>query len=313
MDVAVIGAGWLGGIHSDAVVAAGDRVVVVVDPDRERGEALARRHGATAYREVADALERSFDAAIITTPSSSHLDDTIAMLSAGREVLVEKPHRLPDQDATELLAVHAQQPGVRCVVGMSVRHKSGMQELIESVRSGELGDILAWQDRTLYRLLPDSLAPWYFSRKASGGGITITNGVHVIDRILWGLEDVRDWTSSVGRVFPDHECEDVAAIGARSGAGALVSALLAWSDWEPPSSEVLVVGTRGTARVSSGDGWSIATAKGSRSGPVEPWERRFDRQWASFRERRTGVGEVPSVTTLEPVMEILAGMSRCSE
>jgi len=312
MDVAVIGAGWLGGVHAAAVSAAGDRVVAVVDPDRDRAAELAGRHGAVVYPSTEAALERDFDAAVITTPSAGHVGDATTVLRAGREVLVEKPHRLPGQDATELLALLDRAPDVRCVVGMSVRHKAGMQELIEAVRSGELGDIIAWQDRTLYRLAPDALAPWYFRRAVSGGGISVTNGVHVVDRILWGLGDVGDWTASVGRVFPDHECEDIASIAARGAEGTLVSALLVWSDWELPSSEVLVVGTRGTARVSSGDGWSVVTARGQRSGPVEPWERRFDRQWTAFRERRTGIGEVPSVTTLEPVMDVIAGVTRCT-
>lgn len=310
MDVAIVGAGWLGGVHAAAVVAAGDRIVAVVDPDRSRADALASRYGAATHPSVDHALAQDFDAAVVASPSVQHLADAVSLLRAGRDALVEKPHRLPDQDPTELLGLLAGARGVRCTVGMSVRHKEGMREVVESVRGGELGEVLSWQDRTLYRLTADALAPWYFERAVSGGGITVTNGVHVVDRIRWALGDVTDWTSRSGRVFAGHECEDIALLTATGPDGADVSALMVWSDWEQPSSEILVTGTRGTARSSSHHGWSIATTAGTRSGPPEPWERRFDRQWVAFRERLTGLGEVPSVMVLEPVLEVLATTTR---
>lgn len=304
IDVAVVGAGWLGGVHARTAVAAGDRVVAVVDTDRSRAEGLARDHDARAFTSIADALSVDFDAAIVSTPSVAHLQALVQLVEDRRHVLVEKPHRTPEQDPARLLQLLAADPGVRCQVGMSLRFIGGAAEVHAAVREGVLGEILGWHDRALYRL-EGGLAPWYFDHAIAGGGVALTNGVHCIDRALWCLGTLDQWEMRRSRVFADHDDEDLAALSARSGS-AMVNILLMWADWDLPPSELLVVGTRGTARIHDRDGWSIRTATSEWRGESEPVEQRFVRQWASFREGlRGGVGG-PVVADVEPAIHVLS-------
>jgi predicted dehydrogenase len=309
IDVAIVGAGWLGGVHARTAVAAGDRVVAVVDEDRDRAEALAAEHGALPVPCLEEALDLAFDAAIVATPTAAHLDAVTALVQARRHVLVEKPHRTPEQDPTALLAALAGAPGVRCTVGMSLRHVAGAQEIHHAIREGLLGEILAWEDRALYRL-SDGLAPWYFDHAISGGGVSLTNGVHCIDRASWCLGPLKDWRLRRSRVFADHDDEDLAMMTAWGAAGGSprVSILLMWADWDVPPSELLVVGTHGTARIHDREGWSIRTAGSVRQGPSEPVEQRFVRQWAAFRDGLAGGPGGPDVAEVEPVIEVLEGL-----
>ena len=310
MDIVIVGAGWMGGVHAEAARRAGDRVVGVVDPDGDRAAALATEAGARVWPDLEAALgEGGFDAAVVTTPSRSHLDDATRLVEAGTHVLVEKPHRLPDQDATPLREALAARPEVRLQVGMSNRFKSGIRETVEAVADGGLGEVVAWQDRTLYQLEQDSLSPWYFNSRVSGGGVSVTNGVHAIDRVRWCLGEVTGWQMRAHRVFPEHEGEDLAHITATTPAGADISLLLVWSDWELPPSELLVVGSRGTAVVRSGTGWSVTTADRSLTGEEESPAARFDRQWRAFQRHVLEGEPVASFAEVDPVLDVIAGLA----
>lgn len=310
MDVAIVGAGWLGGVHARTATAAGDRVVAVVDADRDRATALAAEHGARSASSLDEALEIPFDAAVVATPTAAHLDAVTALVQDRRHVLVEKPHRTPEQDPTALLAALAAAPDIRCQVGMSLRYVGGAQEIHSAVREGLLGEILSWEDRALYRLA-GGLAPWYFDHAISGGGVSLTNGVHCIDRATWCLGPLEDWASRTSRVFDGHDDEDLALITAWGvGRGApRVTILLMWADWDVPPSELLVTGTRGTARIHDGEGWSIRTPGIDRAGPTEPVEERFVRQWAAFQAGLDGRFGGPDVAELEPTLKVLERLS----
>lgn len=306
MDVVIVGAGWLGGVHADAALHQGDRVVAVIDTDERRRETFAERYVAAGYASVADALDHPFDAAIIATPNTAHLAPAAQLVAAGKHVLIEKPHRTPGQDPTPLVAAVQSNPQVVCQIGMSLRFVAGAREVRDAVVAGELGEILTYQDRTMYQLTPEGLSPWYFDHAFSGGGVSVTNGVHAVDRACWILGDLDDWSMRSARVFADHDDEDLAVITARRPSDAAqVTLLLAWADWPVSPSELLIVGTRGQARIHEHDGWSVDSPSGSRSGPNDPLAGRFDHQWAWFRQAVQGGQGGPQLGELEPVLDVL--------
>ena len=88
-----------------------------------------------------------------------------------------------------------------------------------------------------------------------------------------------------------------------------VTILLMWADWDVPPSELLVTGTRGTARIHDGEGWSIRTPGINRAGPTEPVEERFVRQWAAFQAGLDGRFGGPDVAELEPTLKVLERLS----
>lgn len=87
----VLGAGAFGRIHArkyseDARVT----FVGVHDPDDERATELANTHGAESFASL-DALLAAVDIVTIASPPSFHGKAALAVLNAGKHVLIEKP------------------------------------------------------------------------------------------------------------------------------------------------------------------------------------------------------------------------------
>jgi predicted dehydrogenase len=86
--IAIVGAGRIAHVHTDAYLAMPDvAVVAVADPDGERAELLARRADADALKDYAALLSRDdIEAIDVCTPTVFHEEITIAALKAGKHV-----------------------------------------------------------------------------------------------------------------------------------------------------------------------------------------------------------------------------------
>src|SRR5665647_3517264 len=86
-----------------AATTFGDRISSVVDGNRERGAAAAAQYGSVAFESLSDALAAGTpDVVVIATPSTQHQSQAIEALASGADVLVEKPHRVPEDDSAIL-------------------------------------------------------------------------------------------------------------------------------------------------------------------------------------------------------------------
>lgn len=304
LRVLVVGAGEMGREHAAAVQAAGDHVVAIADENPERARELAGRSGATAYPSLEHALVAEqldalpLDTVVIATPSTQHLTQSLTALRAGLDVLVEKPHRVPGEDAS---AVRAALTGRHYAVGMTTRHWPGVEALVDAARSGSLGEILSWVDRIHFRLADDALPGWYFDAKAAGGGVALTNGVHALDRARAALGDLELDLARLTRVFAGHGTEDSAELRLRTRTGAPVDLSLLWAPYEPVATGIAVAGTTGAARVRMDGSWSVVTADGHADGPPVDAGEPFARQWEAFRSRWPGFG----LDELEPTLELV--------
>ncbi|HLH02820.1 MAG TPA: Gfo/Idh/MocA family oxidoreductase [Bryobacteraceae bacterium] len=88
---AVVGAGAFGKNHARVLSQLPEvRLAAIVDLDLARAQALATQYGTEAFSDVRDVLGH-MDAAIVATPTVTHETVAEALLSAGVDVLVEKP------------------------------------------------------------------------------------------------------------------------------------------------------------------------------------------------------------------------------
>jgi len=305
IDVLVVGAGAMGSRHAAAVRASGDRVRAVVDPRADRAAEVAA--GAAVYASVEDALagEPDLEAAVVTTPSADHLATASRLLGAGLAVLLEKPHRIPGQDPAPLEAAVA--AGGRLMIGMSTRHWPGVAATADAIAAGELGEIVGYDDRLAFPLGEGALPPWYFDRAVSGGGILVTNGVHALDRAraLLGAE-LAPRAARLRAALPGHETEDLAEL-ALDAAGVPVRISLAWTGYEPVDTGLVVLGTRGTARVGMDGAWLVRTADGERGGEAIDLDALpFRAQWSAFRAETPGF----ALADLEPTLRLIETLYR---
>ncbi|MDA0710769.1 MAG: Gfo/Idh/MocA family oxidoreductase [bacterium] len=147
LKIAVVGCGWAGSRHVEAVRELGRDVEVVclVDTDAaflaERADAFGIRKTCTDY---ADALaDPDVDAVDICTPHNLHCAQAVAAAEAGKHVLVEKPMARTVKEASRMMAAaHANH--VRLYVAESAVYTPMSTFLREVVRSGEpIGALVA--------------------------------------------------------------------------------------------------------------------------------------------------------------------------
>lgn len=104
VGIAVVGAGFMGGVHSSVLRLDGRADLRwVVDLDRSAAAGLAARSGAHATTELAEALaDQSVRLAVVATPATTHTPIAAEVLRAGRHVLVEKPLALHSEEIGQL-------------------------------------------------------------------------------------------------------------------------------------------------------------------------------------------------------------------
>ncbi|MFP5379593.1 MAG: Gfo/Idh/MocA family protein [Vicinamibacteria bacterium] len=91
LRVAVIGVGHLGKHHARILAALPDvELTGVVDVNAERAAAVGAEHGAPAFTDWRDVLDR-VDAVAVAVPTEAHVDVALPFLERGIAALVEKP------------------------------------------------------------------------------------------------------------------------------------------------------------------------------------------------------------------------------
>ena len=142
VGAAVIGTGFIGTVHVEALRRIGVGVRGVLGSSPERGAARASAlHVPTAYPSL-DALlaDPSVDVVHVTSPNDLHVSQTAAVLASGRHVVCEKPLAMTAADSAELLSL-ATRAGVVHAVNFNIRFYPLNQHAKEVVTRGEVGDV----------------------------------------------------------------------------------------------------------------------------------------------------------------------------
>lgn len=103
VKVGVIGVGYLGQHHARVYSEIeGVELIALVDADRRKAEELSAKYKCTAYSDYRDIIEQ-VNAVSIVTPTVSHHEIALNCLSAGKDLLVEKPITVSVAEADELI------------------------------------------------------------------------------------------------------------------------------------------------------------------------------------------------------------------
>ncbi len=136
----VIGVGFIGVAHVEALRRLGVDVVGVVgsSPDRARAKAEAANLP-TVYDSV-DALvaDPDIDVVHVASPNHAHADQVRAILAAGKHVVCEKPLALDSRDTGDLVA-RAEASGLVNAVCFNIRFYPNCHQAMAMVADGEIG------------------------------------------------------------------------------------------------------------------------------------------------------------------------------
>lgn len=208
LQVALIGCGGRGtGAASNALSVKNGPIKLVamadVFPRKLSGSYanLKRQHGQQvdvpeerrflgfdAYRKAMDCL-RPGDVAIFATPPAFRWVHFAYALQKGLHVFMEKPVTVDGPTTRRMLqlAEASQRKNLKVGVGLMVRHCRGRQELLERIRSGQIGEIVALR---AYRM-------------GSGGG-TAGPKPEGISELLYQVQRFHAFLWASGGVFSDY-------------------------------------------------------------------------------------------------------------
>ena len=142
IGAAVIGTGFIGTVHVEALRRIGVQVRGVLGSTPERGAARATGLGvARAYPSLDDLLDDpSVDVVHVTSPNDLHLPQARAVLEAGRHVVCEKPLAMSAAESRELVELAAR-TGLVNAANFNIRYYPLNQHAHEVVTAGDLGDV----------------------------------------------------------------------------------------------------------------------------------------------------------------------------
>jgi predicted dehydrogenase len=156
----IVGAGFMGLVHANAVRAAGGVVARVAASTPERSAAAAAHLGADAAAESAEALAKADDVDVVhvCTPNALHRPVAEAALAVGKPVVCEKPLATTVEDARRLTAA-AEQASLVATVPFVYRFYPSVREARARIAAGEAGPL---------RLLHGSYLQDWLSRPEDG-------------------------------------------------------------------------------------------------------------------------------------------------
>jgi predicted dehydrogenase len=142
IGAAVIGTGFIGTVHLEALRRIGVSVRGVLGSSPERGEARAEALGVrVAYPSLDDLLaDDTVDVVHVTSPNDVHVEQSLAILRAGKHVVCEKPLAMTAEDSARLV-VAAADSGLVNATNFNIRYYPLNQHAHELVAGGALGEV----------------------------------------------------------------------------------------------------------------------------------------------------------------------------
>jgi predicted dehydrogenase len=138
----VIGTGFIGTVHVEALRRIGVQVRGVLGSTPDRGELRATQLGvARAYQSLEAVLaDPEVDVVHVTSPNNLHVPQAGAILAAGKHVVCEKPLAMTATESSVLVELAARTNLINAV-NFNIRFYPLNQHLREVVAAGELGDV----------------------------------------------------------------------------------------------------------------------------------------------------------------------------
>ncbi len=142
IGAAVVGTGFIGVVHVEALRRLGVQVHGVVGSSHERAMSRALDMRLPPAYESFHAMlaDQRVDVVHITSPNHLHHEHAKAVLAAGKHVVCEKPLAMTPAESADLLEA-AQRSGLVHAVNFNLRFYPVNQHVHGMIAAGELGDV----------------------------------------------------------------------------------------------------------------------------------------------------------------------------
>ncbi len=246
----------------------------VVDPLRERAEAMAKKTGAAAFTSLDDAFAAGgIDAADVMVPHHLHEPIALEVLRAGKHLLLEKPMATTVAACERMLAA-ARASGRIFMIGENAQYWPDVLLAKQLLEQGAIGTAVTAHVHLFSPALPEFYAgdAWRLSRAAMGGGIALDTGSHFMRPLRMWLGEIDEVVAAMERPYARMEGESLARALFRFRSGVVASFSLLMSDGAlAPQDTFRITGTKGEITIGAGvrlfDG---SEARGKAVKPEQP-------------------------------------------
>jgi predicted dehydrogenase len=152
--------------------------------ERTSNKAAERYPGIKVYRSLEEMLaDASLDVFVVATPNGTHYELAKQILTARRNVVVDKPMTVSSAEAAELIAL-AKRHNVLLAPFQNRRWDSDFLTIQKLLHEGSLGRLVSLESR-FDRWRPAPLTERFWKEKADAGGGTLLDlGPHLADQAL---------------------------------------------------------------------------------------------------------------------------------
>ena len=192
-SAAVIGTGFIGTVHVEAIRRVGVNVKGVLSGSSESTFAAVKKLGlSNAYGSLQEICEDPEITVVhVTSPNALHYPQVVALINANKHVVCEKPLALTVLQASELLALAREKEIVHALC-FNTRFYPMVHQAKDYVQQGEIGSIRYVNGRYHQDwLLLDTDWNWRLESEKAGDLRAVADiGSHLIDQITFvtGLE-----------------------------------------------------------------------------------------------------------------------------
>lgn len=261
----IIGAGFIGGIHAQALAEIpAARISLVCDHHQPAALALANKVRATWVTDYRQAVERDdVDVVCVCTPSGAHAEIAEAAAAAGKHLVVEKPLEVTLERADRIIQA-ARRAGVKLTCIFPYRFMRGAALARQALEAGRLGR-LALADAYIKWYRPQAYydaSTWKGTWALDGGGALMNQGIHSIDLLDYLAGPVTGVVARTATLAHQMETEDTAVALLSFANGALGAIEGSTASWPGDSGRVELHGDRGSIALEDGRvvTWRLADA-----------------------------------------------------
>ena len=200
MKIVQIGTGGWGKNHSRVLSEFGV-LSAICDTNPNIAEEFGKKYSINFYDSLENLLEKEeFDAALVCTPTSTHMKIATRLIENKKHVFVEKPLTYLSEDGQKLIEV-AKKNNVILTCGYIERFNPAVATVKDFLKSKKYGELIRLEFYREHRM----------PQHIKDVGIIYDTSVHDIDTAMWLFDEVPNTVFAIAGSI-NHEHEDFATI-----------------------------------------------------------------------------------------------------